>query len=750
MSIKKFFAEKDNTITNAFKANLTNRGTTANMGASDIMEVYSIYAQATTESLEKSRMLVHVPVNKIATQRSSGHIPATNRVNFILKLHNAEHGDTTPSDYTLALSPLLQDWSEGHGLDMESFSDTGASNWLSSSTNNLWTDAGSTFAKRAKMNSKTIPAEYTQYFKTGLENLEVDITGLVEGWITDHNNLSKHATASIDFTGIGQSFSGEKLQLHSTTGDSEIYQFSTKSVSELGVNYVLADADGDTQATNLVTAITNFSSNFSAQVGAGADSAKVFIYQEKPGFFGNTLVSSSSGVTFTVNHFSSGEGVKNYGVVVRMSGSAEDGTSERSYYTKKFFTRTSSNILKRPGIEARFDTSIADDRGSIVEKSDLAPSSENLNKIFFYNRTRGGALNDIPNTGSELLVQLYENSDGTGDPVVLPVGGGVQSHSTTFITASRHSKGIYSAQFSCTGSGDTLYDVWKKDDFTEAVSPVQANANINVTGFPVSGETFTVQDTSGTSATFIFVGGVNTSDGSKDGSSRIIIGLAALADSDALIDRMVLVFNNQTDIAVTAAHTDSKLRLTQDVAGAAGNTTLDLSGVTNMAHNGDNTGFHDGVTEVVESHTYTSLVTGSGFTINPYAYSSYYKEEDYVCNITNLKKSYRSDETATFRIYTRNKKWQPNIYTVATNNAPVDNVREGFYKVKRVIDDYEVIRYSTSSATSYSKLSYDLSGSFFDLDMSILEPNYLYEISLLFKQNNDFVEQSEKFRFRVK
>lgn len=617
MSIKKFFAEKDNTITNAFKANLTNRGTTANMGASDIMEVYSIYAQATTESLEKSRMLVHVPVNKIATQRSSGHIPATNRVNFVLKLHNAEHGDTTPSDYTLALSPLLQDWSEGHGLDMESFSDTGASNWLSSSTNNLWTDAGSTFAKRAKMNSKTIPAEYTQYFKTGLENLEVDITGLVEGWITDHNNLSKHATASIDFTGIGQSFSGEKLQLHSTTGDSEIYQFSTKSVSELGVNYVLADADGDTQATNLVTAITNFSSNFSAQVGAGADSAKVFIYQEKPGFFGNTLVSSSSGVTFTVNHFSSGEGVKNYGVVVRMSGSAEDGTSERSYYTKKFFTRTSSNILKRPGIEARFDTSIADDRGNIVKSSALAPSSENLNKIFFYNRTRGGALNDIPNTGSDLVVQLYENSDGTGDPVVLPVGGGVQSHSTTFITASRHSKGIYSAQFSCTGSGDTLYDVWMK---------------------------------------------TNDDDG----------------------------------------------------------------------------------------HVYTTLFTGSGFTINPYAYSSYYKEEDYVCNITNLKKSYRSDETATFRIYTRNKKWQPNIYTVATNNAPVDNVREGFYKVKRVIDDYEVIRYSTSSATSYSKLSYDLSGSFFDLDMSILEPNYLYEISLLFKQNNDFVEQSEKFRFRVK
>ena len=38
-----------------------------------------------------------------------------------------------------------------------------------------------------------------------------------------------------------------------------------------------------------------------------------------------------------------------------------------------------------------------------------------------------------------------------------------------------------------------------------------------------------------------------------------------------------------------------------------------------------------------DGHVYTTLFTGSGFTINPYAYSSYYKEEDYVCNITNLK-----------------------------------------------------------------------------------------------------------------
>ena len=48
MGIKRFFANKDATITNAFKPNLINRATGSNMGASDIMEIFSIYGQATT------------------------------------------------------------------------------------------------------------------------------------------------------------------------------------------------------------------------------------------------------------------------------------------------------------------------------------------------------------------------------------------------------------------------------------------------------------------------------------------------------------------------------------------------------------------------------------------------------------------------------------------------------------------------------------------------------------------------------
>ena len=59
MAIKRYLASADNTITNAFKENLSTRGTDANMGAADSLEVFSIYGQASTSSVEKSRILVH-------------------------------------------------------------------------------------------------------------------------------------------------------------------------------------------------------------------------------------------------------------------------------------------------------------------------------------------------------------------------------------------------------------------------------------------------------------------------------------------------------------------------------------------------------------------------------------------------------------------------------------------------------------------------------------------------------------------
>tara|TARA_B100001250_G_C19758718_1_gene771413 strand:+ start:139 stop:798 length:660 start_codon:yes stop_codon:yes gene_type:complete len=151
------------------------------------------------------------------------------------------------------------------------------------------------------------------------------------------------------------------------------------------------------------------------------------------------------------------------------------------------------------------------------------------------------------------------------------------------------------------------------------------------------------------------------------------------------------------------------------------------------------------------SNIATTLLTGSGFSIRKNELGSFYENSEYVANVLNMKDSYSQSENITFRVYTRTKNWKPNIYTVASNSAPVNNVREGYYRISRVVDDHEIIPYSTGSISgkSFSRLSYDISGSFFDLDMSILESNYLYEMSFIFKDNDKFKEMKEKFRFRV-
>ena len=86
MSIKRYTANKDNTISSAFKFNLSTRGTAANMGSSDILEMFSIYGQSSSSSLEQSRILVEFPLATISSDRDAGKIPASGSVTFKLKL----------------------------------------------------------------------------------------------------------------------------------------------------------------------------------------------------------------------------------------------------------------------------------------------------------------------------------------------------------------------------------------------------------------------------------------------------------------------------------------------------------------------------------------------------------------------------------------------------------------------------------------------------------------------------------------
>ena len=101
-------------------------------------------------------------------------------------------------------------------------------------------------------------------------------------------------------------------------------------------------------------------------------------------------------------------------------------------------------------------------------------------------------------------------------------------------------------------------------------------------------------------------------------------------------------------------------------------------------------------------------------------------------------------------MFVRDKDWCPSVYTKVTKEIPTQIIEDAFYKVVRVEDNLEVIPYGTGSGhLKYTKLSYDVSGSYLDLDMSLLEPGYMYGIKLSYHASGQWREQEEVFNFRV-
>ena len=195
MSIKRYFASEDNTITNAFKENLRLRGTGSNMGASDILEVFSIYGQTidsttTSGSQELSRILVKFPVEgttagHIKASRTAGEIPGSGSVDFFLKLYNARHGQTVPRNLKVNVLAVSQSWSEGTGLDMDEYKDLGVCNWIERQTATAWEKIGGDYHTSAYTATNGTMPGYTFTFENGNEDLEVNVTSLVEEWLDE-------------------------------------------------------------------------------------------------------------------------------------------------------------------------------------------------------------------------------------------------------------------------------------------------------------------------------------------------------------------------------------------------------------------------------------------------------------------------------------------------------------------------------------------------------------------------------------
>ena len=196
MAIKRFTASADTTITNAYEANLSTRGTGANMGASDILEAFVIHGQAKSEvssaNAEQARVLIKFPTTTISTARTNNEIPTSGNVKFFLRLFNAPHGNTLPEDFTLEVNRITSDWDEGRGLDMDEYTDLGQANWTERKPSTDWTSDGGDFSTPT----------FTVSFPKGTEDVEIEITSLVEDWLDatydNYGLIIKNITADID------------------------------------------------------------------------------------------------------------------------------------------------------------------------------------------------------------------------------------------------------------------------------------------------------------------------------------------------------------------------------------------------------------------------------------------------------------------------------------------------------------------------------------------------------------------------
>ncbi|MAG27245.1 hypothetical protein CMI47_17060 [Candidatus Pacearchaeota archaeon] len=181
MSIKRYKADSDTTIVNAYQPDMVTRGTGANMGLADVLETFSIYGRQASGSSELSRILIKFPISDITTDRTNSVIPASGSVSFYLRMFNAKTSKTVPVEYKLIVSAISQSWQEGIGLDLEQYKDitkgnTGA-NWMSASNTTAWPRPGGNFLTGAS------DIVLSQSFPTGLEDLEIDVSDLVEKWI---------------------------------------------------------------------------------------------------------------------------------------------------------------------------------------------------------------------------------------------------------------------------------------------------------------------------------------------------------------------------------------------------------------------------------------------------------------------------------------------------------------------------------------------------------------------------------------
>lgn len=172
-------ATKSSYITNKYIAG--SPSTTSNVGLAGTLDLFKLYDETTTSDstqpiVELSRLLV-----KFDLERLQGINPDDPTLECQMVLKDVYGGQGTPSNYTLVAYPLLKEWSQGVGMDVVSYRDLDAVNFITASIDNgmvtLWNAPGAS-ALGLDFDG-TMGA--LQNFERGDEDLSMDVTHIISG-----------------------------------------------------------------------------------------------------------------------------------------------------------------------------------------------------------------------------------------------------------------------------------------------------------------------------------------------------------------------------------------------------------------------------------------------------------------------------------------------------------------------------------------------------------------------------------------
>ncbi len=206
-------ASKDTYITNKIIDN-DFRAKDANVGRAGTIDIFKLYDESTylsgstriTGSVrEGSRGLIKFDYGSLESLTGSSIDINSSRFKATLKMFDIMAGQATPSGFNMVVYPLSQSFDEGVGRDVASFGDLDVANWVtasySNSTVNAWNKSGSNsggflnatnidYITSGTVGSSTVDFGGSQYFKTGNEDLEIDVTKIVSaslaGILTNH------------------------------------------------------------------------------------------------------------------------------------------------------------------------------------------------------------------------------------------------------------------------------------------------------------------------------------------------------------------------------------------------------------------------------------------------------------------------------------------------------------------------------------------------------------------------------------